>query len=199
MNGREAEQTLETIRTLMERGTRYTNLSGHAGMAAGCCALVGCALRGWLGTPFVATWMGVLVAACAACVWFTVRMATANGEPLWTRQARTVTLALLPSLVSALVLTSVLHRLGQERILPGVWMLLWGVGALAISFFTPRVMSALGVTFMAAGTVALLTTPASDVLTMGVTFGLIHVVYGFALIVTPRSEIVGRLVLPNDV
>jgi hypothetical protein len=199
MDGREAEQTLETIRTLMERGTRYTNLSGHAGMAAGCCALMGCALRGWFGTPFVATWMGVLVAACAACVWFTMRMAAANGEPLWTRQARTVTLALLPSLVSALVLTVVLARVGQERILPGVWMLLWGVGALAISFFTPWVMSALGVTFMAAGMVALLTTPTSDVLTMGITFGLIHLIYGFALTVTPRSEIIGKRVLPHDI
>jgi hypothetical protein len=198
MTGREAEQTLEVIRTLMERGTRYTNLSGHAGIAAGLCALGGCALRAWLNTPFVATWLGVLVAASAATAFFTARMASANGEPLWTRQARTVTLALLPSLLSALILTAVLARVGEEQLLPGVWMLLWGVGALAISFFTPRVMSALGITFMAAGAVALLTPPSSDVLTMGMTFGVIHLIYGIALTLTPRSEFEGPTVLTTD-
>lgn len=198
MNGREAEQTLEVIRTLMERGTRYTNLSGHAGIAAGLCALVGCGLREWAHTPFVPTWMGVLLAACTACAFFTARMAAANGEPLWTRQARTAVAALLPSLFAALVLTAVLARVGQEAILPGVWMLLWGVGALAISFFTPRVMSALGLTFLAAGAVALLTPPAPDVITMGATFGVLHLVYGIALTVSPRSEFAGTAVLPND-
>ncbi|MCC2670432.1 MAG: hypothetical protein K0Q72_2903 [Armatimonadetes bacterium] len=197
MNGQEAEQTLEVIRTLMERGTRYTNLSGHAGIAAGICALAGCALREWAHTPFLPTWMGVLLAACTACAFFTARMAASNGEPLWTRQARTAVAALLPSLVAALVLTAVLASNGQEAILPGVWMLLWGVGALAISFFTPRVMSALGLTFMGAGTVALLTPPARDVITMGVTFGVLHLIYGIALTITPRSEFAGPAV-PTD-
>jgi hypothetical protein len=198
MTGREAEQTLEVIRTLMERGTRYTNLSGHAGIAAGLCALVGCALREWAHTPFVPTWLGVLVAASAATAFFTSRMAAKNGEPLWTRQARTVTLALLPSLISALLLTGVLWRAGEEQLLPGVWMLQWGVGALAISFFTPRVMWGLGVTFMAAGAVALLTPPARDVLTMGMTFGVIHLLYGVALTISPRSEFEGSAVLSTD-
>jgi hypothetical protein len=198
MTGREAEQTLETIRTLMERGTRYTNLSGHAGIAAGLCALAGCGLRQWLHTPFVATWIGVLAAASAATAYFTARMAAGNGEPLWTRQARTVTLALAPSLLTALILTSVLSQIGQQRLLPGVWMLLWGVGALAISFFTPRVMSALGITFMAAGAAALLIPPAGDVLSMGLTFGLIHLVYGIALTLSPQSEFEGSVVLTRD-
>ena len=198
MNGREAEQTLEVIRTLMERGTRYTNLSGHAGIAAGICALVGCALREWVHTPFVPTWMGVLFAACLASAFFTARMAGANGEPLWTRQAKTAVAALLPSLVAALVLTAVLYRAGEKALLPGVWMLLWGVGALAISFFTPRVMSALGLTFLAAGAVALLTPPANDVITMGATFGVLHLLYGIVLTVAPRSEFAGSTVLPND-
>lgn len=198
MTGREAEQTLETIRTLMERGTRYTNLSGHAGIAAGLCALVGCGLRHWLHTPFVATWLGVLVAASAATAFFTARMAAGNGEPLWTRQARTVTLALAPSLTTALILTAVLSRVGEQPLLPGIWMLLWGVGALAISFFTPRVMSALGITFMAAGAAALLSPPASDVLSMGLTFGLIHLVYGIALTLSPQSEFEGAVVLTRD-
>jgi hypothetical protein len=191
MNGREAEETLSVIRTLMERGTRYTNLSGDAGVAAGGLALVGSGLRLWLDTPFLVTWIGVLIAACSAIVYFTWRMAQANGEPFWTRPARTVLLALSPALVCALLITYVLARAGQGQLLPGIWMLLWGVGALAMSFFTPRVISVLGIGFMVAGTVTLLAGPGNDALTMGATFGGMHLAYGIMLTLARFSPCAG--------
>ena len=187
MTGREAEQTLSVIRTLMERGTQYTHLSGHAGIAAGGLTLLGSFLRLRFDTPFLPTWLGVLVLASATTILFTGALHRANGEPLWTRQARTVTLALLPSLTAALILTAVLSRAGQEALLPGIWMLLWGVGALAMSFFTPRVISALGGTFLVAGTVTLTSGFADDALTMALTFGLIHLGYGTALTLIPAG------------
>jgi hypothetical protein len=191
MTGREAEETLSVIRTLMERGTRYTNLSGHAGIAAGLLALLGSALRLGFETPFLAPWIGVLIAACGAIVFFTWQMARANGEPFWTRQARTVALALTPALVSALVMTAVLPRAGQAALLPGVWMLLWGVGALAMSFFTPPVISLLGACFMVAGTITLFLNPGHDAVTMGLTFGAIHLAYGMVLSVARLSPCAG--------
>jgi hypothetical protein len=190
MTGKEAEQTLSVIRTLMERSTCYTNLSGHAGIAAGLLTLVGCGLRVGLHTPFIATWMGVLVATVGAVVFFTASLAHSNGEPIWTRQARTVVCALLPGLAAALVLTLVLTRIGQQSILPGVWMLLWGVGALAMSFFTPRVISILGGTFLAAGTVVLMIPSVDDALSMGLTFGAIHLAYGIVLACARQSSLV---------
>jgi hypothetical protein len=183
MTSKEAEQTLSLIRTLMERSTCYTNLSGHAGIAAGVATLVGCAMRTWYNTPFLSTWIGVLIAAAGASVYFTAAMARANGEPPWTRQAKTVMLAFTPGLVAGLVLTAVLARAGQERLLPGVWMLLWGVGALAMSLFTPRHFSLLGISFMTAGTLTLFINPANDALSMGLSFGAIHLVYGIVLFV----------------
>lgn len=189
MTGREAEQTLSVIRTLMERGTQYTHLSGHAGIAAGGLTLLGSFLRLRFDTPFLPTWLGVLIAASASTVLFTAALHRANGEPLWTRQARTVTFALLPSLVTALILTAVLSRVGQEKLLPGVWMLLWGVGALAMSFFTPRVISALGGTFLLAGAVTLASGFGEDALTMALTFGAIHLAYGTILTLVPASRL----------
>ncbi len=183
MTSKEAEQTLTLIRGLMERSTRYTNLSGHAGIAAGVSTLVGCALRMWFNTPFLSTWIGVLIAATAASVYYTAAMARANGEPPWSRQAQTVALAFTPAFVAGLVLTAVLAQVGQAPLLPGVWMLLWGVGALAMSLFTPRAFCLLGVAFMAAGSFTLLTRPANDVLTMGLSFGGIHLAYGTILFI----------------
>lgn len=188
MTTKEAEQTLSVIRTLMERSTRYTNLSGHAGIAAGILALGGSALRLWGNTPFLPTWIGVLIAASGAIVFFTARMARQNGEPFWTRQTRTVVTALLPAFIAALVITMALARVGQVALLPGTWMLLWGVGALAMGFFTPRVISLLGGAFMAAGFVTLFLNPVSDALSMGLTFGAIHLLFGTVLTVARYSR-----------
>ncbi len=190
MTGREAEQTLEVIRTLMERSTRYTNLSGHAGIAAGLATLVGSALRAGLDTPFVATWFGVLAAATGLSAFFTARMAWESGEPLWTRQAKTVVLALLPALVATIVLSLVMIRAELQSLLPGVWMLLWGVGALAMSFFTPRSLSVLGASFMVAGTITLAINPSRefDAWTMGLTFGAIHLAYGLGLMLLRSGD-----------
>ena len=181
MRTEDPRETLSVIRTLMERGTRYQNLSGLAGVAAGVFTLLGCGIRVQFGAPLLPTWLGVLAAALAASVYFTLEMARANGEPLWTRQARTVVLALLPAFIAALALSAALQRAGQEALLPGVWMLLWGVGALAMGFFTPRVISLLGMVFLISGMVCLLLAPLNDVLAMGLTFGGIHLAYGFAL------------------
>ncbi len=183
MTSKEAEETLGLIRALMERSTRYTNLSGHAGIAAGVSTLVGCALRLWFNTPFLSTWIGVLIAAAGASLYFTAALARANGEPPWSRQAQTVALAFSPALAAGLVLTAVLAQIGQAQLLPGVWMLLWGVGALAMSLFTPRAFSLLGVAFMAAGTFTLFIRPGNDVLSMGLSFGGIHLAYGTILFV----------------
>jgi hypothetical protein len=191
MTSKEAEETLSVIRTLMERSTRYTNVSGHAGITAGLCALIGSALRLWLDTPFLTTWLGVLIAATGTSVYFTAAMAHGNGEPLWTRQTRTVVLALTPAFACTLIMTAVLARLGEHAILPGVWMLLWGVGALAMSFFTARVITLLGVSFMVAGTLALFSPPVSDAVSMGLTFGAIHLAYGIILTVIRRPASIG--------
>jgi hypothetical protein len=193
MTSKEAEQTLSLIRTLMERSACYTNLSGHAGIAASVATFVGCALRTWYHTPFLSTWIGVLMAAAGASIYFTGALARANGEPVWSRQARTVVIAFTPALAAGLVLTAVLVRVGQSLLLPGVWMLLWGVGALAMSLFTPRTFSLLGVSFMTAGTLTLFLQPVDDVLSMGLTFGAIHLAYGTLLFIIRQP---GRVVEP---
>jgi hypothetical protein len=191
MRGNEAEQNLAVIRTLMERSQLYSNLSGQAGIAAGLLTAVGAVARVRFETPFLPTWFGVLIAACAAAFYFTATMAAENEEPWWTRQARTVVLSLTPALVTALVLTAVLDRMEQRALLPGVWMLLWGAGALSMSFFTPRVLSLLGISFMACGTFTLLVGPFDDALSMVLTFGLIHVVYGVGLYLRRRARMRG--------
>jgi vacuolar-type H+-ATPase subunit I/STV1 len=73
-------------------------------------------------------------------------------------------------------------------LLPGIWMLLYGCGALAMSFFAPLSILVLGVAFVVAGMIALLFFPGREVLTMALGFGGIHLAYGLAVSLTRTSE-----------
>lgn len=187
MTPREAEQTLSVIRTLMERGTVYTNISSASALAAGAITLVGCLVRqseivplpdGW---SFFLTWSGVFVLSLAVTAYFTTAQARRNGESVWTRQARTVVLSFLPAFFSAVILSQALFEHNLRDMLPGLWMLLYGCGALAMSFFTPLSIRALGIAFMAAGALALLVFPGHEVLAMALSFGGIHLTWGTAV------------------
>jgi hypothetical protein len=186
----QAERTLEVIRMLMERGTRYTHVCGSSGIAAGLITFVGCAILAWghlpydYATSFVTTFALVFVASFLANVYFTYQMARQNHEPFWSRPARTVTLAFLPNFVAGVVLSVVMCREGRLDLLPGIWMLLYGCGALAMSFFAPLSILVLGVAFVVAGIFALVFFPGHEVLMMGMSFGGLHLAYGLAVSLT---------------
>ena len=179
-----AEHTLETIRTLMERSQRYEHVSGYSGVVAGVAVLAGCALlqAGLLPWPaavnFAVTWATVFAVAFTANAVLTFTRARQRGERVWSRQARTVALALLPAFLAAVVVSVVLGRLDRLDLLPGLWLLLYGCGAAATSFFAPRSIAWLGAACFTIGAVSLLWPEARPVTTMAVGFGATHLAFG---------------------
>ncbi len=121
-----AEHTLETIRTLMERSQRYEHLSGYSGLIAGGLVLTGAtALAGhWLPvaaeTAFAIVWTAVFLLAFAANAALTSNRARQCGEPVWSRQAQTVTRAVLPSFVGGGTISVALWHTGQLEHLPAI-------------------------------------------------------------------------------
>ena len=125
-----AEHTLETIRNLMERSQRYENISGHSGLVAGSAVLVGCAV---LNKPsilplepragFVAVWTAVFAVALIAHLALTFAKARQRGEPVWSRQARTVLLALLPNFLAGAALSVLMWRIDRLDLLPALWLI----------------------------------------------------------------------------
>jgi len=184
-----AEHTLETIRTLMERSQRYEHLSGYSGLAAGALALAGCATLagGWLpDTAFVLVWTVVFVLAFAINAALTANRARQCGEPVWSRQARTVAAAVAPAFVAGVAVSAALVREHRLDLLPAVWLVLYGCGALATSFFAPRSIARLGLTCLALGVTSLVVSPGWPLLTMAVGFGATHVTLGTCLLVAER-------------
>jgi hypothetical protein len=189
-----AEHTLETIRTLMERSQRYEYISGYSGLMAGAVTILGCAILRLdlipLAHPadFAVVWSAVFAIAFAGHLLLTFGRACQRGEPVWSRQARTVLLAVLPAFGAALAVTALIRRLGRADLLPAIWLTLYGCGTLATSFFAPRSIAWLGATCFAVGIAALLAPHTYPILTMAIGFGVSHLGFGIAVVIAERRE-----------
>jgi hypothetical protein len=197
MDARQAARNLEVIRTLMERTCQYQLLTARAALAAGSLAGAGALLAAYLGPAdpwvFGGVWAGVFAGSLLATCVGTVLRGRQRGEPVWSRQARTVLLALAPALFTALALSVFFFARGEHLWLPGVWMLCYGQGALATAAYAPAPIRWLGGTVLLLGAVTLWLGPDWAVLMMGLVFGLGHVGLGSALLVIERRQSAVRL------
>jgi hypothetical protein len=197
MDAVRAAQNLEVIRTLMERTTQYQLLTARAGLAAGTIALAGAVLflildanNPWY---FGVVWGAVFVGSLLITTLGTILRARQRGERVWSRQARTVLVALLPSLFAALVLSVYFFARGDHLGLPGVWMLCYGQAALATSAYAPAPIRWLGIAVLLLACATLWLGQPWAVLMMGLVFGLGHIGLGVALLVAERRESAIRL------
>src|SRR5437764_10194163 len=197
MDARDAARNLEVIRTLMERTCQYQLLPARAGLVAGTLAAVGALAFVFLDAQdpwqFGAVWATVVAGSTLATTIGTVLRGRSTGERIWSRQARTVVLALAPSLFAALVLTVFLFARGDHLWLPGVWMLCYAQGALATSAYAPSPISWLGLAGLFLGCLTLWLGPSWAVLMLGLVFGVGHMGLGAALLVAERRERTSRL------
>lgn len=197
MDARQAAYNLEVIRTLMERTCQYQLLTARASLAAGCLAGAGAAAFLFLDAAnpwhFGLVWGLVFVGALLAVFGGVVWRSRAMGERVWSRQARTVLMALAPSVAAAAVLTAFFFARGEHLWLPGVWMLCYGQGALATAAYAPTSISGLGVSALLLGALTLALGPGWAVVLMGLVFGLGHVVLGAVLLLAERRESALRL------
>lgn len=198
MDAQQAARNLEVIRTLMERTCQYEVLTARAGLAAGTLALSGAALLAFAFEAenplhFGGVWALVFLAAVLATVLSTADRCRERGEPVWTRQARAVVLALTPGLVAALVLTVFFFARGDHLWLPGVWMLCYGQGALATAAYAPDPIRWLGAAMFPLGALTILLGQEWAVPMMGLVFGLGHVGLGIALLLAERRRGLLRL------
>lgn len=197
MNPQQAAQTLEVIRTLMERTCQYRLLTAAAGLAAGSMAGAGALLFFVLDAEnpyhFGAIWGLVFAGSLLATSVGTVVRAWQQGERIWSRPARAVVLALAPSLFAAVALSVFFFARGQHLWLPGIWMLCYGQGALATSAYAPTSINWLGVVSLVAGALTLWLGPTWAILMMGLIFGLGHIGLGVALLIDERRQAAIRL------
>jgi hypothetical protein len=171
---------LRFIRETMENAASFTAVPGWGAVAMGATALVAGALaprpareEAWLITWSVAAVCAFPLGALAIC-----RKARRAGTPVLTRPGRKFVLSFFPPLLVGSVLSLALYGAGLNRLLPGVWLLLYGAGVMSAGAFSVRVVPVMGLCFMLVGAVALFCPPAWDNVLMAAGFGGLHILFG---------------------
>lgn len=178
--GDRAVDDLRFIRRTMERGAAFTAVPGWGGVWMGVTGFTAAAVgatrptvEGWL-----ATWLAAAAVAALAGGWAIRRKAHRVGLSLASGSGRKFVLGFLPPAVAGAVLTVALHRAGAPELIPGAWLLLYGVAVVSAGAFSVRVVPVMGGCFMVLGAGAFLAPPQLGNLLLGAGFGLLHLVFG---------------------
>src|SRR5205814_8450661 len=150
---------LTYIRKTMETAGSFTAIPGRALVAIGASALAAAwlaarqaSVRGWL-----AVWLLEAGLALGIAVPALVRKARRSGSPgLGGGPARRFAVSFSLPCIAAVFLTLAQLRAGLPASLPGVWLLLYGVGVASGGAFSVRAVPLMGFCFMALGAAALL-------------------------------------------
>lgn len=152
-----AFDNLQYIRQTMERAGSFTAVPGWGGVLMGVSALLTAFISNQLPSRelWFSTWLGEAMFAFAIGVWAMVQKAKAFKAPILYGPGRKFALSLCPAMVAGAILTAVLYSNDLFHLMPGTWLLTYGVAVVTGGAFSVRVVPIMGVGFMALGAVAL--------------------------------------------
>jgi hypothetical protein len=178
-----AMDDLRFIRQTMERAGSFTAIPGWGGVAIGFIALAAALLAAGQLTPglWLAVWLATAAVATLIAVATLTLKARRSGVPLSTGPGRKFLLSFLPPVGAAMALTAALYSHGAVALLPGLWLLSYGAAIVTAGTFSVRAVPLMGIGFMAAGALALVTPVAWADGWMAVGFGGLHIVFGFLI------------------
>jgi hypothetical protein len=174
-----AVRDLRYIRDTMERAGSFTAVPGWGFVLMGATALVTTAVTFGLDSRelwFVA-WMAEAILAVIIGILATVRKAGTRRAFLQ-GPGRQFALSLLPALVGGAILTGALFQLRLWGLMPGVWLLLYGVAVMSCGTYSVKVVPLMGAGFIALGTAALLAPWSWALALLAAGFGGLQIVFG---------------------
>ena len=175
-----AMDNLRYIRETMEAAATFTAVSGWGMVVTGITAVGAALLASASGSParWVFIWLCEGCLSVAISVYTMALKARAANLPLWSEPARKIVFSFAPPMLVGALLTLVFFEHALLSLLPGVWMLLYGVGVVAAGTFSVRIVPVMGIAFMIAGTFALFAPPSFGDLCMIAGFGGLHLIFG---------------------
>jgi len=175
-----AIENLQYIRQTMERAGSFTAVPGWGGILMGVSALVMALVSSRLPSHelWFRSWLGEAVVALAIGGWAMAQKAKASQSALLDGPGRKFALSLCPGMIAGAVLTVVLYQQHLFGIMPGVWLLLYGVSVVTGGAFSVNVVPIMGLFFMALGAVALFVPFEWANWFMAAGFGALHIIFG---------------------
>ena len=175
-----AMDNLRFIRSAMESSASFTSVPGLGGVVVGLTGLFAGILVSLpsLSSHWLTIWVIAATVALIQGGLFMSRKARSQGVRLSRGVARRFLFSVTPPLVAASILTVALDDTSAERMIPGLWLLLYGSGVVSGGTFSVRPVPVMGACFMVLGLTALIApaTWSNALLTVG--FGGLHIVFG---------------------
>lgn len=202
-----ADQSLETlqdIKRMMERSSRFISLSGLSGVSAGICALIGAwVAHSWISDYYSANgyvsrygythlaaadlkWklielaIGVLVAALATSTLMTWRKAKKSRLPIWDPASKRLAInMMIPLAAGGFFVLGLLYRADWEYVAPSC-LIFYGLALVNASKYTLTDIRYLGLLEIALGCVCMYY-PHEGLYFWAAGFGALHIVYGLIM------------------
>lgn len=191
---------LASIRSLMERSSKFISLSGLSGVLAGVYALIGAGVAfyfiynarafgngnntvslldyNWqLVYELFAVAMAVLVASLATGLILAQRKAKHKGQPIWGAASKQLLFNMAVPLVSGGLLGMVMLLKGHIGFISSITLIFYGVALVSASNFTYRDVRYLGLLEILLGLMAAYV-PGFGLYFWALGFGVLHIIYG---------------------
>ncbi len=191
------EKDIATIRSMMERSSKFLSLSGLSGILAGIYALAGAAIAHQkLADPssplryriasaqepgtraqLIGLAAVVLVLSVVTAITFSRRKARKQGQQLWNPTSRLVAVNFLVPLVAGGIFILIIFFTGHFALAAPACLIFYGLGLVNASANTFTEIRTLGFCHIALGLVAA-ALPGYGLLFWALGFGVLHILYG---------------------
>jgi hypothetical protein len=181
--GNRAIDNLQFIRDTMERSTHFTAVPGYGAMLMGVTAIAAAyiAHNQALVRDWWITWIaeaGLAFAIGLLAMWQKSKLANTS---LTSVPAKKFAMSFLPPLVCGIVCTIGLWRFGHYESMVPMWILLYGAAVATGGAFSVRIVPVMGWCFIALGAAAFFLPAGYGNIMMALSFGLLHIVWGFII------------------
>jgi hypothetical protein len=178
-----AADNLRFIRETMERAGSFTAVPGWGGVAIGLTALAAASLASHQSTAarWIFVWLAEAALAMVLAVLAVAQKARAARVPLFSGPGRKFALGFAPPMIVGALLTAALYRDGDLRLLPGMWLLLYGTAVVSGGSYSVRVVPMMGICFIVLGAAALISPASWGNAYMIAGFGGLQIVFGLVI------------------
>lgn len=168
------------IRDTMSRAGSFTAVPGTGGIMMGLFGLAASIIAPFQPSPgaWLLTWILTAVVATLTGLGAVAHKMSRSNLSFSSPPSRRFILSFTPGVIAGALLTISLYQAGQTALLPGVWLLLYGISVVASGTFSVRVVPLMGFLFILLGAIALFTPPLAGAVCLGIGFGGLHIVFG---------------------
>jgi len=194
MEKAQAISDLEFIKKTMKASTRYTNIPPMGYLLSGWFGLAG-PFYTWLylgaekvGDPARITfydvvilaiaWLTILLAAAFSSAVFSVLRARRLGKSAWNSLVARMLGSQVPLLFAAGILTIAMAAAKQYSLIPGIWLISYGLVLFSLYFFTGKDHLIQSVVFLALGAASLFSPAQASLILLAAGFGATNLFFG---------------------